>query len=142
LKPARTLLPVLMGASLVALHSDEPDRARVAQGPRPLLRPVADFQNSADHTPLTSFNTGSPPVHVHRRYRRSAMAEARRPRALVGVSTRSNAVVMALNHSAHVLASARDSLDQLPVAVCEDRMLVQAEPALRQVVVTWRKKPK
>ena len=58
MKPARTLLPVLMWASRVALHADEPDRARVAQGPRPFLRPVADFQNSADHTPLTSFNTG------------------------------------------------------------------------------------
>jgi hypothetical protein len=49
---------------------------------------------------------------------------------------------MALNNSAQVLASARDSLAQLPVVVCKDRMLVQAVPALRQVVVTWRKKPK
>jgi hypothetical protein len=61
---------------------------------------------------------------------------------MVGVSTRSSAVVMALNNSAQVLASARDSLAQLPVVVCKDRMLVQAVPALRQVVVTWRKKPK
>ena len=64
------------------------------------------------------------------------MAEARRPRALVGVSTRSSAVVMAVNHSAHVLASARDSLAQRLLVVCKHRMLVQAVPALRQVVVT------
>jgi hypothetical protein len=70
LKPTRTLLPVLMWASLVALHADEPDRARLAQGSRPLLRTVADFQNSADRTPLQSW---SQPYTNEQRVGRSAI---------------------------------------------------------------------
>ena len=70
MKPTRTLLTVLMWASLVALHADEPGRARLAQGSRPLLRTVADFQNSADRTPLQSW---SQPYTNEQRVGRSAI---------------------------------------------------------------------
>ena len=70
MKPARTLLTALMSASLVALHAGEPDRARVAQGSRPLLRAVTDFQNSTDRTPLTSW---SQPYTNEQRVGRSAI---------------------------------------------------------------------
>ena len=70
MKPTRTLLPVLMCASLVALHADETDRTRVAQGSRLLLGTVADFQNSVDRTPLTSW---SQPYTNEQRVGRSAI---------------------------------------------------------------------
>lgn len=69
MKPARTLLPVLMCAPPVALHADEADRTRLAQGSRPLLRAVPDFQNSVDRTPLTSW---SQPYTNEQRVGRSA----------------------------------------------------------------------